>query len=121
MTALALGAAAGLKSIAAQAVKDAYTGLKALILRKYSNQGNTAQAVEGLESKPDSNGRRETLKEELIAGKADQDQEVVDQATDLLQKLENGLPGVTGGLVGQINAAGGKVTVVGGNVGQIIM
>lgn len=36
VTALALGAAAGLKSTATQAVKDAYTGLKALILRNFT-------------------------------------------------------------------------------------
>jgi hypothetical protein len=45
----ALGAAAGLKPIAEQAIKDAYGALKSLVQRKYARV-----SVEQLEEAPDS-------------------------------------------------------------------
>jgi hypothetical protein len=121
VSAIALGAEIGLKSTVEAAIKDAYAGFKALVLGKFGKHGDTAKAVEEVEKKPDSNGRKETLKEELTAAGAHQDQEVVDKATDLLKLLESKSPGATGGLVGQINAAGGKVLVIGTNHGSITM
>ena len=61
VTALATGAAAGLKPTAAQAVKDAYAGLKSLIQRKL---GTTA-SVDALESKPDSETKQSSVAEDL--------------------------------------------------------
>jgi hypothetical protein len=119
--AMVLGASEGLKSTAAQAVKEAYAGLRALIVRKYGDHSGMRQAVASLENKPDSKDGQEVLKQELAAAGGDRDQEVVDEATSLLKLLEHVSPSVTGGLVGQINAAGGKVIAVGRDVGQITM
>lgn len=119
--ALVAGAAAALKSTAEQAVKDAYAGLKRLVLDRCRHKADVAQAVVELESKPDSAGRKATLQEELAAAGVDKDQEVVDCAVALLKEAEKQNPGITGGLVGQINAAGGKVVVVGGNVHNITL
>jgi hypothetical protein len=120
VSALSLGAAAGLEPTVATAVKDGYAGLKALVLRKFGTKGDAADALAKVETKPDSAGRKTTLQEELTAAGADRDQEVVDRAAELLKLLESEAPGVTGGLVGQINAAGGKVLVLsGGNQGII--
>lgn len=121
-TALSLGATTALKSTAEQAVKDAYSALKSLLVRKFGSKGDTAKAVDGVEAKPDSDARKAVLQEELESAGAGKDQEVVDRATELLKLMESKSPGVTGGLVGQINAAGGKVIVVGGsNYGPINM
>lgn len=119
--ALVHGAAAALKSTAEQAVKDAYAGLKRLVLDRCGNKSDVSQAVTELESTPDSAGLKATLQEELAAAGVDKDQEVVDCAVALLKEAENQNPGITGGLVGQINAAGGKVVVVGGNVQNITL
>jgi hypothetical protein len=116
ITAVAVGAAAGAKSTAEHAVKDAYAALKSLLLKKFGKKGDTAEAVEKVEAHPGSKARQAVLKEELEAAGAAKDQEVVDKATDLLKLAESSSPGATGGLVGQINAAGGKVVVVGGDV-----
>ena len=58
VTAVALGASAGLKDVAAQAVKDAYAGLKRLLVRR-------AVDVSGVERKPDSPAQRAALTETL--------------------------------------------------------
>jgi len=56
ISALALGAATGIKSAAEKAVKDGYEGLKNLIKAKYPNV-----SIERLERKPDSKTQREIL------------------------------------------------------------
>ena len=73
VTALAVGAAAGLKDDATQGVKDAYAGLKALISRKYqSARGSVAR----LEEKPDLPGRKASVAEDLVAAGAQDDEEL---------------------------------------------
>lgn len=121
VTALVAGAAAALKSTTEQAVKDTYAGFKHLVLDRYGDQGDVGGAVAQLEKKPDSEGRKATLQEELSGTAAGQDQELVDRAVALLKEAEGQSPGITGGLVGQINAAGGKVTVIGGSVHTLNM
>jgi hypothetical protein len=85
-TALALGASAGVKSIAEKAIKDSYAGLKALIQRKYATV-----KVEQLEVDPSSKNRRGVLEEELAVAGADKDREVLQKAQELLE-ASHGLP-----------------------------
>lgn len=94
VTAVAAGAAAASKDVAAQAVKDAYAGLKALIARKFGDTADVEEAVQSVEKKPESEAREAVLKEELEGAGADQDSEVVKQAQALLELLEkhNQLP-----------------------------
>jgi hypothetical protein len=58
VTAVALGASAGLTDAAAQVVKDAYSGLKSLLTRRKVD-------VSGVEKKPDSSTQRAALEETL--------------------------------------------------------
>jgi hypothetical protein len=83
VTALALGAAAALKEVSAQGVKDAYAGLKALIQRKYA-QIPLAQ----LEAKPDSKARRDVVEEELTAAGAVHDEELLQQVKAMLDAVQ---------------------------------
>ncbi len=59
VTAVALGASAGLKDTAAAAVKDAYAGLKALLTRRKID-------VTGVERKPESDTKKDSLREDLV-------------------------------------------------------
>ena len=58
VTAVALGASAGLTDTATQAVKDAYSGLKTLLARRRVD-------VSGVERRPDSDAQRAALTETL--------------------------------------------------------
>ncbi len=86
--ALVAGAAASAKDVAAQAVKDGYAGLKALVMRKFGSKGDVQAAVDQAEKKPDSEARQAVLKEELQAAGADQDEEVVKLAQSLVELLK---------------------------------
>ena len=69
VTAVALGASAGLTDTATQVIKDAYAGLKALLTRRQVD-------VSGVERKPDSASQRAALAETL-ADAGDVDDEVI--------------------------------------------
>jgi len=91
LNALKDGAIEILKPTAQQAVKDAYESLKKLVLRKFGNKGSLEPALTTLEGKPDSENRRLVLQEELASTGADRDQEVIQQASDLLVILRSTL------------------------------
>jgi hypothetical protein len=86
--ALVAGAAASAKDVAAQAVKDGYAGLKALIVRKFGSKGDVQNAVEQMEKKPDSEARQGMVKEELQTAGADKDEEVLKLAQALIELLK---------------------------------
>jgi hypothetical protein len=88
VTALVGGVAAGATSVAEEAVKEAYAGLKGLILRKFGGQRAVAQAVELVEEDPKAAGRKELLKGELEATDAAEDTEVLEAARNLLALLQ---------------------------------
>ncbi len=88
VTAVVTGAASALKPTAGQAVKDAYAGLKRMILDKYGDAGDVTSAVESVETRPESEGRKATLGEELADAGADKDQEVLKAAQEVLKKAD---------------------------------
>jgi hypothetical protein len=127
VTALAAGAAAAAKDVGGDAVKSAFNGLKALIAQKFGGKPDVVEAVDKVEQKPESEGRKETLKEELQAAGADKDQELLTQVQAFLKLLEE--KGVSTGVSQSIGTATatasgeGSTAVgaiqVGGNAGPI--
>ncbi len=88
VAAMAAGAAEAAKPTAAQAIKDAYAGLKALIMRKLGSAPNTADAndaIEKVEKKPENTPRQDVLKDELKTAQVDEDAEILKLATSLLE------------------------------------
>ena len=79
---------AALAKVGESAIGDAYRALKGVIKKKFGDQSDVAEAVEGLEKRPDSAGRKATLQEELEAAGALQDPEVLRAADALLAKIQ---------------------------------
>ena len=84
ITALSAGAAAGLTDTAKTAIADSYTKLKNLLTKKHGASSEVVQAIDKLEAKPDSQGRKETLAEEIATVKAEQDEEIIAAAKQIL-------------------------------------
>jgi hypothetical protein len=108
-TALALGAAAGLKDTAAQAVKDAYARLKAFIEHRY-----TQVNLKVLEADPHSAARRSVMEEDLRKAGVDRDEEVLRKAQGLLDTIHSlaptGAPQVFGVNLEHIRGASLEIT-----------
>ena len=88
VTALAAGAAAAAKDVGGEAVKNAYSGLKALIAKKFGPKTDVKAAIASVEQKPDSSNRKGVLKEELEAAGAGKDEELLRQAQAFVELLE---------------------------------
>ncbi|MBP7960754.1 MAG: hypothetical protein KA003_02220 [Caldilineaceae bacterium] len=92
-TALVSAAVAGLTSgtgkVLEKSLVDAYEYLKSIIVEKLGKNNDLIQAVENLEDKPLSNGRKETLIEEVSASNLNDDVEVLNAAKQLLRLVRN--------------------------------
>jgi len=86
-TAIIAATASGVTKVGQQVIVDAYITLKSLLKKKFGEQSEVVRSVEGLEAKPDSTARKELLKEEVAAIKADQDTDILQAAQDLLDKI----------------------------------
>ena len=83
VTALTLGAIAGLQETAKQVVKEAYASLKAIIQRKYSKVN-----LKLLEEMPESKDRQVKIAEDLTQAGAEYDEELLNQAKILLKVIQ---------------------------------
>ena len=79
VSAIALGAEAGVKETAALAVKDAYSSLRQVLRRKRID-------VPAVEDPPQSSGKRESLQESL-ARVVDDNDELLSAAQDLVEQV----------------------------------
>lgn len=88
VAALTAAAAKGAGAVGERVLPDAYAALKALLRREFGEQSDVAKAVDGVEARPESSGRQQTLAEEVAAAKADQDPEVRRAAQALLDQVK---------------------------------
>lgn len=68
-------------------IADSYQALKAAIAQKCGVNSDVAKAIDDAEKKPESPGRKETLKEEITNAKIDNDPEVLKLANTLIEKV----------------------------------
>jgi hypothetical protein len=86
LTALAAGAAASAKDTASEAIKDAYSGLKGLILRKFAGKSAAEVALVQHEKKPHI--WKSPLEEEIKETRLDQDEEIILAAQRLMTLVQ---------------------------------
>jgi hypothetical protein len=98
VAALAGGAAVAAKDVATSAVKDAYAGLKHLIVDRYKRAG----AITVLEEDPASETGKKALEEALMKSGAAADPEVQQGAAALGQALQDLPPQARAGLEVQL-------------------
>ncbi len=112
VAAVTAGAAAGATKVGENVLVDAYTGIKALITKKFGKKSeDVADAIERVEKRPDSEGRKATLQEELVRVGADQDPEVLHAAKLLTTAVQEYVThtGVTGVDLEKMKAAALKI------------
>jgi hypothetical protein len=110
VTALVAGASAALKDTASTTVKDAYAGLKALVMRRFSGNTKAESQLAAVERAPAAGAA--DLKQHLQAAGADRDKDLLRKARELLQHVDP-----EGSRAGKYNltVSGGKGVVVGDN------
>jgi len=88
LTAVATTIAQGAgQAVGVNVVNDAYAKLKQTLASKFGKNSDVVESVEALEAKPESTGRKETLREEVVASGADRDSEVRKAAQELLDAV----------------------------------
>src|SRR5204863_3647623 len=88
VAALSAGATSGLTDTAKAAITDSYSKLKTLVTKKCGASSDIVQAIGKLEAKPQSQGRQETLQEEITAVHIEQDDEIFTAAKHLLTLIQ---------------------------------
>ena len=88
VSALAASATAAAKDVMSQAVKDAYNGLKTLIVSKCESKPDVASSLQFLEKKPTSSDFQEAVEQALREAGADQDHEIRTKTEELRMLLE---------------------------------
>ena len=92
IAALSTAASGATTEVAKQAISDSYEGLKGLLKNKFGGESDVAEAVDRLEDKPDANGRRQTVADEMRAVNAGADSDLLAAAQTLLDLIK-GSPG----------------------------
>jgi hypothetical protein len=91
VAALSAGVVTGATDTAKKTIADAYDGLKSIIKRKFGSDSEAVDAVDKLEARPGSEGRKLTLIEELKTIDAGSEPELI-SAAQLLLELIRALP-----------------------------
>src|SRR5260370_40159945 len=88
VAALTAGVTSGLTEVAKTMITDAYQGLKNVITKKIGDKSHVITSIEGLEAKPQSVGRQQTLNEEIVDAHLTQDQDILHAAQSLLSLIK---------------------------------
>ena len=84
VAALSAGAASASQTRPRPAIIDGYNKLKDLLTKKHGANSEVVQAIEKLEAKPESQGSKECFKRRSATVKAEQDDEILAAAKQVL-------------------------------------
>ena len=108
---LVAGVATDTAKIGKKAAVAAYENLKTALRKKFGDNSDVVEAVERLEKKPDSEGQKAVMAEEIKAAKVHEDEELITAAKKLLAELEKIPTGQQA--VPSINVSAERIGVVG--------
>jgi hypothetical protein len=121
--ALVAGAVSAAGEVGGQALKDAYSGLKTLLLDHFKRSA----AVAALEEDPSSDSQRKALEEALAKADAARDPQIMNEAATKAQEITRILArepadrlqtvGVNIGTLQAMNARFGEIEVTGAGIG----
>lgn len=89
MDAITAAIVVALANLSKDVIKDSYNALKSAIAKKFGSKSDVVDAIDRLEKKPDSEGRKSTVQEEIEQAKVNEDSEIVKLAQDLLEQLKD--------------------------------
>jgi len=99
--------------VVSSAVKDAYAGLKALIVRRFGATSAVAKSVDDLEANPKSKGQAMVLSEHVVEAKAEADADIMKAVSTLIEALKNDKTSGTSSVHVHATMTGGVAGVVG--------
>ncbi len=108
-TAIVAAVSASLDTVAKEAIKDTYQGLKKAVKKKLGITG----AIKDLETAPDSKQQQQLLAQEMAAQQAHKDADITALAQQLIKALQATESGRTALAKYQVDAAGAHVGVIG--------
>ena len=89
MDAITAAIVVALANLSKDVIKDSYNALKSAISQKFGSKSDVVDAIDRLEKKPDSEGRKATVSEEVELAKVNEEPEIVRLAQDLLEQLKD--------------------------------
>jgi hypothetical protein len=116
VAAVAAGVASGAPKVAEQALRDGYNALKSLLVRKHGERNEVVQAIEKLESNPESKSRQGVLEEEVRSARLEEDPEITGAARRLMEALKSH-PAARQHIV-NVTAGGERSIAIGGSVSE---
>ncbi len=109
---------AGLAGLSKDAINDSYNALKSALKNKFGSDSDLIDAVDKLEKKPDSQGRKVTLLEEVETASVNEDADLIKLAQTLLDKVKEQSSGQKNITVGNVEASGDGSVAIGNFEGQ---
>lgn len=88
VTVLSAEAVAGLTNTTKAAINDGYNKIKGLLTKKHGEGSAVVQTMKKLEARPESQGYKQVLQEEIALIKAEQDEEIVAAAKQVLTLMQ---------------------------------
>jgi len=88
VAALAAGVLSGVKKVGERVIVDTYGKLKDLLKTKFGARSKVVKAVKELEANPKSAARKDVVKEEMAAAKADKDAELLKLAQQVMKAIK---------------------------------
>lgn len=109
---------AGIAGLSKDAIKDSYNALKSALKNKFGSDSDLIDAVDKLEKKPSSEGRKVTLIEEVETASLNEDADLIKLAQTLLDKVKEQSSGQKNITVGNVEASGEGSVAIGNFEGQ---